>query len=80
MPQGRPYTLGDTSADSASINATSEMSSSSRARSAGRILDNPRAVSYEDDDRYAGGLRPVSAYAPIDPHGPSELLSARGLY
>jgi len=80
MPQGRPYTLGHTSADSTSINATSEMSSSSRARSVGRILDNPRAVSYEDDDRYAGGLRPVSAYAPIDPHGPSELLSARGLY
>ena len=35
------------SADQASINATSEMSASSRARSAGRVLDNPRAVTYE---------------------------------
>jgi rare lipoprotein A len=41
------------------------------------VLDNPRAVSYEDDDRYTG---PTSAYAPIDPRGPSEILSGRGLY
>jgi rare lipoprotein A len=80
MPEGRPYTLGNTSLDYASINATSEMSASSRARSAGRILDNSRAVSYDADDRDAGGPRPVSAYAPIDPHGPSELLAGRGLY
>jgi rare lipoprotein A len=80
MPEGRPYTLGNTSLDYASINATSEMSASSRARSAGRILDNPRAVSYDADDRDAGGPRPVSAYAPIDPHGPNELLAGRGLY
>src|SRR3954468_17677728 len=33
MPEGRPYTLGNTSADLASINATSEMSASSRVRS-----------------------------------------------
>jgi rare lipoprotein A len=80
MPEGRPYTLGNTSPDYASINATSEMSASSRARSAGRIVDNPHAVSYEADDRDAGGPRPVSAYAPIGPHGPSELLAGRGLY
>src|SRR5712672_4294026 len=30
MPEGRPYSLGNTSADYASINATSEMSASSR--------------------------------------------------
>ena len=24
--------------------------------------------------------RPVSAYAPVDPRGPSELLTGRGLY
>jgi rare lipoprotein A len=78
MPEGRPYTLGNTSADYASINATSEMSASSRARSAGRVLDNPRAVSYESDD--AAAVQPVRAYAPIDPHGPSELLAGRGLY
>src|SRR6266480_4957110 len=45
MPEGRPYSLGNTSADYASINATSEMSASSRAR--GRTAENPRAVSYE---------------------------------
>jgi len=80
MPEGRPYSLGNTSADLASINATSEMSASSRSRSAGRMVENPRAVSYENDDRYAPSVRPVSAYAPIDPRGPSELLAGRGLY
>ena len=30
MPEGRPYSLGNTSADQASINATSEMSASAR--------------------------------------------------
>ena len=75
MPEGRPYSLGNTSADYASINATSEMSASSRSR--GRMLENPRAVSYENDARYAPS---VSAYAPVDPRGPSEVLSGRGLY
>src|SRR5713226_1403511 len=80
MPEGRPYSLGNTSADLASMSATSEMSASSRARSSGRAIENPRAVSYENDDRYAPDARPVSGYAPIDPRGPSELLSGRGLY
>ena len=80
MPADRPYSLGNTSADHVSMNATSEMSASSRMRSAGRTLNNPRAVSYENDDRYAAGVESVSAYAPVDPHGPSEILSARGLY
>ena len=80
MPEGRPYSLGNTSADLASINATSEMSAASRTRSRGRVLENPRAVSYENDDRYAAGVGPVSAYAPVDPRGPSELLTGRGLY
>src|SRR5437588_12634062 len=78
LPEGRPYSLGTTQADYASINATSEISASSRTR--GRVLDNPRAVSYEDDSRYAVPVSPVSAYAPIDPNGPSEILSGRGLY
>jgi len=77
MPEGRPYSLGNTSADLVSI---SEMSASSRRRSSGRIVENPRAVSYENDDRYAPSVRPVSAYAPVDPRGPSELLAGRGLY
>jgi rare lipoprotein A len=80
LPQGRPYSLGNTSADQASINATSEMSASARTRSSGRVLENPRAVSYENDSRYAASVRPATAYAPIDPHGPSELLTGRGLY
>ena len=75
MPEGRPYSLGNSSADYASINATSEMSASSRSR--GRALPNPRAVSYEPD---AGTPAPVAAYRPIDPRGPSEVLSGRGLY
>jgi rare lipoprotein A len=80
MPEGRPYSLGNTSADMASISATSEMSASSRRRSAGRVLENPRAVSYENDEQYVAAVRPVSAYAPMDPRGPSELLAGRGLY
>src|SRR5712671_3268812 len=80
MPEGRPYSLGNTSADMASINATSEMSASRRTRSGGRMIENPRAVSYETDDRYVPSVRPVSAYSPVDPRGPSELLTGRGLY
>lgn len=75
MPEGRPYSLGNSSADYASINATSEMSASSRSR--GRALENRRAVSYENDASYAA---PSPAYLPVDPRGPSEVLSGRGLY
>jgi rare lipoprotein A len=78
MPEGRPYSLGTTPADQASINATSEMSASARMRSDGRVLENPRAVTYESDGAYAPSMR--SAYAPVDPRGPSELLFGRGLY
>jgi rare lipoprotein A len=80
MPEGRPYSLGNTSADFASINATSEMSASARPRAGARTLENPRAVRYEDDDRFATGIRTTSAHAPAYPHGPSELLAGRGLY
>jgi rare lipoprotein A len=80
MPEGRPYSLGSTSADQASINATSEMSASARMRSNGRVVENPRTVTYENDGSYAPSARSVSAYAPIDPRGPSELLAGRGLY
>src|SRR6266487_853044 len=61
-PEGRPYSLGNTSADLASINATSEMSASSRSR--GRAPENPRAVSYENGASYTA---PSQAYLPVDP-------------
>lgn len=80
MPQERPYSLGNTAADFSSINATLEMSPSGRARAAGRVLDKPRTVSYDSDDRSSSDYLTVSAYAPIDPHGPAEILSGRGLY
>jgi rare lipoprotein A len=80
MPEGRPYSLGNTSADMASLRATSELSASGRARSGGRVLDNPRAVSYDNDGNYAPPARPVAAYAPADQSGPVELLSGRGIY
>lgn len=80
-PEGRPYTLGHTSMDVASINATSEMSASSRARPHPQPSDNPRAVSYNTSGDYAArNVSPVTAYAPVDRRGPSELLSGRGLY
>jgi rare lipoprotein A len=57
------------------------MSASARSRSSGRVLDNPREVSYENDPRYQpDGVRAVSAYAPVDRQGPSEILAGRGLY
>jgi rare lipoprotein A len=82
MPEGRPYSLGNSSADQASLSATSEMSASARSRSSGRMLENPRAVTYDNDGGYtpSPGMRSVNAYAPVDPRGPSELLSGRGLY
>src|SRR3984957_4212914 len=80
LPEGRPYNLGNTSADQASISAVPEMSASARQRASGRVLENPQAVWYEPDDRYSSGGRPISAYAPIDPQGPRELLAGRGLY
>lgn len=72
MPEERPYSLGSTPTDY-DTNAASETSASGPGWSA-------RTVSYENEGRYSGDVSPVSAYAPIDPHGPSELLAGRGLY
>jgi rare lipoprotein A len=81
LPEGRPYMLGNASADQASINATSEMSASARSRSGGRVPENPRSVSYDDNGNYVPQTaRPVTAYAPLDQRGPVELLSGRGIY
>jgi rare lipoprotein A len=81
MPQDRPYTLGNTSADMASLGATSEMSALSRR--GGRALQNARAVSYDQNGNYTTSSAPaVSAYAPNDSGADEarEILSGRGLY
>ncbi|RTM08926.1 MAG: septal ring lytic transglycosylase RlpA family protein [Bradyrhizobiaceae bacterium] len=72
MPEGRPYNLGNTSADMASLNATSEMSASSRSR--GRALQNARSVSYDEDGRYAAQNASDGAAEA------RSILSGRGLY
>src|SRR3954454_10329173 len=77
-PEGRPYNLGNTSADLASINATSEMSASSRSR--GRALQNARAVSYDEDGRYTSDNSPSAAYVSDGPAEARGILSGRGLY
>ncbi|OSI26486.1 septal ring lytic transglycosylase RlpA family protein [Bradyrhizobium canariense] len=77
-PEGRPYNLGNTSADMASLSATSEMSASSRNR--GRALQNARAVSYDGDGRYATESAPSGAYASDGAAEARGILSGRGLY
>jgi len=77
-PEGRPYNLGNSSADVASINATSEMSASSRSR--GRALQNARAVSYDEDGRYTTDNGPSSAYVSDGAAEARGILSGRGLY
>ncbi len=93
LPEGRPYTLGNTPQDVASVSATSELSASRSRRGGGRVLANARAVPYEPDSREptADGdnhpsssllTRPVAAYAPggSSQDGIATLLSGRGLY
>ena len=84
MPAERPYTLGNTTQDMASVSATSELSAARSRRSTGR-LDNPRQVTYEASaSEPAQAARPVAAYAPPAPSrsqdGITTLLSGRGLY
>lgn len=81
IPEGRPYTLGNTPGDMASINATSELSASNRIRPYARPPVNNRAVSYEANAAYAPlAERPVASYEPAEKRVPSEVLSGRGLY
>jgi len=78
LPEGRPYTLGNTSADLASITATSEMSASSRSR--GRSLDNPRAVSYNQNGQYVSQGRAQAADSSDGADEARDIMSGRGLY
>ena len=80
MPEGRPYSLGNTQADVASINATSEMSASGRARYGRAAPYNPRYVSAEADEAAAPSARSVAAYMSGDPRGSADILGGRGLY
>jgi peptidoglycan lytic transglycosylase len=82
LPEDRPYDLGTVSADQPSALEASEGPVSGRSRSAARTFENAHAAaSYEPDSRYsASRVSPLSAYAPIDPDGPSDFLAGRGLY
>jgi rare lipoprotein A len=75
LPEGRPYTLGNTSADMVSIGATSELSASSRTR--GRSLDNPRAVAYDQSGRSTAPTGVASSDGADEARG---IMSGRGLY
>jgi rare lipoprotein A len=72
MPEGRPYTLGHTPSDQASINATSEMSASGRSRVARGRNENQRRVDYDPEE---GALAEQSRQ-----DGIGDLLTGRGLY
>jgi len=78
MPEGRPYSLGNTPAD----RQTSEISSSGRYRSAAAYpAENRRAVSYENNPAYAARAEPaVRDEGTVDARGAAAILSGRGLY
>ncbi|NPU12781.1 septal ring lytic transglycosylase RlpA family protein [Bradyrhizobium sp. 83002] len=78
LPEGRPYTLGNSSADMASINATSELSASSRTR--GRSLDNPRAVSYDQAGRTVPPTRAAARESADGADEARDIMGGRGLY
>ena len=72
LPEGRPYSLGHTSADVASIGATSSLSASRRQQPAPQLAA-------KDEDRMPAA-RPVSSYAPPLRAGFAPDTSPRGLY
>jgi rare lipoprotein A len=79
VPEGRPYTLGHTSADVASINATSSMSAQRRSQTVA-ANSYPRAAAHYETGETAPGVRPVSAYAPVQRSFAADPISGRGLY
>ena len=80
MPEGRPYSLGNTSADVAAIDATSDMSASGRPRHGRAVPYNPRYVAAEADEPAAPSARSVAAYMAGDPRSSADVLGGRGLY
>lgn len=88
MPDSRPYSLGHTQADMASIGATSDMTASRRRPVVERYSDNARGATSQEA-RYGSGGTPTAAYAPAAPTytgghsgagGQSMSFSGRGLY
>ena len=78
LPEGRPYNLGSTQPEQAALADSHGRTAYLRSHSNDQFQDESRAASYESQERYV--TRPVSAYAPIDPQIPSEILAGRGIY
>jgi len=75
VPEGRPYSLGNTEAD----RQTSEISSSGRYRSASAMpVADRHAVSYEGNADYAAPADRNDGT--VDARGAAAILSGRGLY
>jgi peptidoglycan lytic transglycosylase len=75
LPEGRPYNLGSTQPEK----GFADQDRTAYLRAHPNDQDEMRTASYESQGRYV--LRPVSAYAPMDPPQiPSEILTGRGLY
>jgi rare lipoprotein A len=77
IPEGRPYTLGHTGADVASIGATSAISASRRQTVAANAA---RPVADYESGQALPATRPASAYAPVRNSFAADPLSGRGLY
>lgn len=72
LPEGRPYTLGHTSADAAAIGSTSAISASRR--------PGARMATAHEGGEAIPAPRPVSAYAPVRSGFAADPPSPRGLY
>jgi rare lipoprotein A len=77
LPEGRPYDLGTALPEQGAYADPQQRTAYLRSHSDDQFEDE-RAASYESQDHYV--TRPVSAYAPMDPQIPSEILAGRGLY
>lgn len=78
LPEGRPYDLGSTQPEQAALTAPAERTAYLRAPLHEPSLDDRRTAYNESQDRYV--TPSISAYAPMDPQIPSEILAGRGLY
>ena len=78
LPEGRPYDLGSTQPEQAALAAPAERTAYLRPPSHEWSQDDRRTAYNEAQDRYV--TPSISAYAPMDPQIPSEILAGRGLY